>query len=53
MMKRYVLTILTGIFTIGFGIMTVTTPVVALGEGGAPAGIKTVQIGRASCRERV
>lgn len=43
MMKRYVLTILTGIFTIGFGVMTVTTPVVALGEGGAPAGINAAR----------
>ena len=43
MMKRYVLTILTGIFTIGFGIMTVTTLVSALGEGGAPAGINAAR----------
>ena len=43
MMKRYVLTILTGIFTIGFGIMTVATPVSALGEGGAPAGINAAR----------
>lgn len=43
MMKRSILAILTGIFIIGFSVMTVVMPTLAIGEGGAPAGINAAR----------
>ena len=43
MVKGYISKIITGLLTIGFGVALVTTPVSALGEGGAPAGVNAAR----------
>ena len=43
MVKGYISKIITGLLTIGFGVALVTSPVSALGEGGAPAGVNAAR----------
>lgn len=38
MVKRYFFGIIAAVFTVGFGTIMATAPVIAIGEGGAPAG---------------
>ena len=43
MIHSYVSKIITGLFAIGLGVALIATPVSALGEGGAPAGVNAAR----------
>lgn len=43
MIHGYISKIITGLFAIGLGIALIATPVSALGEGGAPAGVNAAR----------
>jgi hypothetical protein len=43
MIHGYISKIITGLFAIGLGVALIATPVSALGEGGAPAGVNAAR----------
>lgn len=43
MIHGYISKIITGLFVIGLGVALIATPVSALGEGGAPAGVNAAR----------
>ena len=43
MIHGYISKIITGLFAIGLGVVLIATPVSALGEGGAPAGVNAAR----------
>ena len=43
MIHEYISKIITGLFAIGLGVALIATPVSALGEGGAPAGVNAAR----------
>lgn len=43
MIHGYISKIITGLFAIGLGVTLIATPVSALGEGGAPAGVNAAR----------